>query len=602
MPPAEKGYTLGSLIQPQKRQVSMTVILGINSEHAGASAALIIDGQPVAAIAEERLNRVKYYAGFPHLAARRVLEMAGLRPGDIDCVAIARDPAANLPQKAAFLLRNPLRAPALLGTGASQVKQLDLKAQLAASFDCAPSALRYRQLNVEHHLAHIASAWFCSPYDRAAGFSADGSGDFVTCMLADCRGGTIEPLQRIYVPHSLGALYTMICQFIGYGNYGDEGKVMGLAPYGEDSFRAHFDDMLHFTEDGFRLNSRWFQPFGADMGISISDGGKMTIGRHYSDHMTATFGAPRQPGAEITQRDMDLARGLQRRFEQVWLRLLRRLHRLTGADKVVLAGGCALNSVANGLIRARSPFSASWIQPAAGDDGLALGAALYAAQSAPAPPPRFVMGSAGLGPDYTQRQIQSALDARGVASQELAEPQLLARAAAALAQGKVLGWFQGRMEWGPRALGNRSILAHPGLPQMKDILNERIKRREWFRPFAPAVLAEAQGAIFEDAEPSPYMLHVHRIRDAWRERLCAVAHVDQTGRLQTVQREHNPRYHALLQAFEARTGLPVVVNTSFNENEPIVCSPAEAVDCFLRTRMDALVIGDSYCEKPGDQA
>ncbi|MDE2638122.1 MAG: carbamoyltransferase [Chloroflexota bacterium] len=580
----------------------MTVILGINSEHAGASAALVVDGVPVAAIAEERLNRIKYYAGFPHLAARRVLDMASLSPADIDCVAIARDPAANLRRKAAFLFRNPERIPALLQAGASQVKQLDLKAQLSATFGCDPASFSFRQVNVEHHLAHIASAYFTSPYDQAAGFSADGSGDFVTCMLASCRGNDIDVLQRIYVPHSLGSLYTMICQFIGYGRYGDEGKVMGLAPYGEDAYREYFNDMVVFTDDGFRLNSRWFQPFGADMSISINERGEMEIGRHYSDHMVATFGAPRQPGDEITQRDMNLARGLQLTFERVWMHLLQRLHTLTKSDRVVMAGGCALNSVANGLVSAQTPFNETWIHPAAGDDGLSLGAALYAAQSSPAAPPRYVMGSAGLGPEFSQAQIRNALKDRGVEALELPEPELLARTAAALEAGQVVGWFQRRMEWGPRALGNRSILAHPGLPQMKQTLNDRIKRREWFRPFAPAVLEEAQAKIFECGGASPHMLHVYRIRDEWRDRLRAVAHVDQTGRLQTVIREHNPRYHALLRAFEARTGLPVLVNTSFNENEPIVCSPEEAIDCFLRTHMDLLVIGDSFCEKPSSGA
>lgn len=576
----------------------MSVILGINSEHAGASAALVIDGRPVAAIAEERLNRVKYYAGFPRLAARRVLDMAGLRPQDIDCVAIPRDPAANLTRKAAFLFGNPTRLPALLQAGAGQVKQLDVKSQLAAALELDPAALNFRQLRVEHHLAHVASACFTSPWEEAAGFSVDGSGDFVTCMMARCQGNGIDVLQRIHVPHSLGSLYTMICQFIGYGRYGDEGKVMGLAPYGEDVYREHFDDMLRLTGDGFRLNSRWFLPFGAEQSISINQRGEMEIGRHWSDHVAATFGAPREAGGEITQRDMDLARGLQAAFERVWFHLLRRLHRLAPSDRVVMAGGCALNSVANGLVTAQTPFRETWIHPAAGDEGLSLGAALYAARQLDGAPERHAMGSAGLGPEYTQGEIRAALSRQRVDAVELPEPELLQRTAAAIEAGAVVGWFQGRMEWGPRALGNRSILAHPGLPDMKQTLNDRIKRREWFRPFAPAVLAEAQGDIFENDEPSPHMLHVYRIRDQWRERLCAVTHVDQTGRLQTVLREHNPRYYDLIRAFERRTGLPVVVNTSFNENEPVVCSPEEAIDCFRRTRMDLLVIGDSYCEKP----
>ncbi len=576
----------------------MSVILGINSEHAGASAALVIDGQPVAAIAEERLNRVKYYAGFPRLAVRMVLDMAGIGPQDVDCVAIPRDPAANLTRKAAFLFGNPTRLPALLQAGAGQVKQLDVKSQLAAEFGLDPAALTFRQLRVEHHLAHVASAYFSSPWDEAAGFSVDGSGDFVTCMLARCQGNDIRVLQRIHVPHSLGSLYTMICQFIGYGRYGDEGKVMGLAPYGEDVYHEHFADMLRLTDDSLRLNSRWFLPFGAEQSISINARGEMEIGRHWSDHMVATFGAPREPGSEITRRDMDLARGLQAAFERAWLHLLQRLHLLAPSDRVVMAGGCALNSVANGLVTTQTPFRETWIHPAAGDEGLSLGAALYASRQTPGAGERYVMGGAGLGPEYTQQEIRSTLARQGVAAQELPEPELLERTAAAIEAGAVVGWFQGRMEWGPRALGNRSILAHPGLADMKQTLNDRIKRREWFRPFAPAVLAEAQTRVFEQGEPSPHMLHVYRILDAWRERLCAVAHVDQTGRLQTVMREHNPRYYDLLKAFERRTGLPVVVNTSFNENEPIVCTPEEAIDCFLRTRMDLLVVGDSYCEKP----
>ncbi|MYI41202.1 MAG: hypothetical protein F4063_04505 [Chloroflexi bacterium] len=315
--------------------------------------------------------------------------------------------------------------------------------------------------------------------------------------------------------------------------------------------------------------------------------------------MLKTFGQPREPGAEITQRDMDLARGLQRTFERVWLHLLRRLHTLAPSDQVVMAGGCALNSVANGLITTETPFHETWIHPAAGDDGLSLGAALYAARTVYGERERYTMGSAGLGPQFSRAHIHSALKQEGIEAAELGEAQLLQKTATALAAGKVVGWFQGRMEWGPRALGNRSILAHPGLPDMKQTLNDRIKRREWFRPFAPAVLAEAQARIFESSQPSPYMLHVQRIRPEWRERLCAVAHVDQTGRLQTVLREHNPRYHALLQAFEAITGLPALVNTSFNENEPIVCNPQEAINCFTRTRMDVLVIGDFFCEKRG---
>jgi carbamoyltransferase len=317
-----------------------------------------------------------------------------------------------------------------------------------------------------------------------------------------------------------------------------------------------------------------------------------------SDKMIERFGPPRERHAEITERDADLAYSLQQRFEQIYLHLLERLHERVPSERLVMAGGCALNSVANGMIFGSTPFRATEIQPAAGDDGLALGSALYVSRSVLGERERWRMNDAFLGTDYSEAEMRAALDERNVGYQRLERERLLAETADEIAAGQVVGWFQGRMEWGPRALGNRSILAHPGLPNMKEVLNARIKHREPFRPFAPSVRAERQDEIFERSEPSPYMLHVYKIRPEWRERLCAVNHVDDTGRLQTVAREANPLYHDLIGAFEQRSGLPVVLNTSFNENEPIVENPAQAIDCFLRTRMDVLALGPFLCRKP----
>ena len=575
----------------------MAVILGINTDHAASAAALVIDGNVVAAIAEERLNRIKYYARFPKRSIRALLSMANLKPQDIEHIAIPQDPKANLLPKLSYLLRNPNLAPGLLRMGNAQVQQLGFRAQLAETLEIPASQFRYRQHHIEHHLAHIASAYFCSSWEAAAGFSADGAGDFVSCMLAECRGSEIRVKKRVYLPHSLGFLYTMICQFIGYKQFGDEGKVMGLAPYGEDRFRADFTEMLHLSDLGFRLNGQFTRPLGAEENIFINDHGSMEIARLWSDALIERFGPPRVARSEITQRDKDLAFGVQGAFERTYLQMLRVLHELVPQERVAIAGGATLNSVANGKIFQETPFRETWIQPAAGDEGLALGAALYVSQSILKEHHRYEMDGAYLGPEYTESEIRAALDASGLRYRHDEIAAITQETAGYLEQGKIVGWFQGRMEWGPRALGNRSILAHPGLPTMKETLNERIKKREWFRPFAPVVLAERQAEIFEESHPSPYMLHVYKIRREWRTRLCAVNHVDNTGRLQSVARAQNPRYYDLISAFAARTGIPALVNTSFNENEPIVCAPQEAIACFQRTKMDVLVIGDFICVK-----
>lgn len=579
----------------------MSVILGINTFHAGAAAALLVDGQPVAAIAEERLNRKKYYARFPRLAVLRCLDIAGLKFTDLDAVAIGRDTSANLSKKVEFTLKNPSRLLSLMKLKNRTRQFDDLKYLLSNECDVDPAQLRFQVYNVEHHLAHTASAYFISEWERAAGITIDGSGDFVSCMMSDCEGERIHPKKRIFVPHSLGSVYMTVCQFIGYNKYGDEGKVMGLAPLGKDSYADFFDGIFRLTDDGFELNSDYFLPFGENQGMEVTDDGEMIVHRHYSDLFLKRFGEPRQPHAEITQRDADLAFGLQRVFEKAYMHLLKLLYKQAPFERVALAGGCALNSVANGKLFDETPFTATCIQPAAGDDGLALGAALYVSNSLLREGKRWVMRDAYLGPEYSDAQIGAELDRYGVAYERLERDALLNRTADEVAAGNVIGWFQGRMEWGPRALGNRSILSHPGLPDMKDVLNARIKHREAFRPFAPAVLVERQADIFEHTHPSPFMLHVYKIRPAWRERLCAVNHVDDTGRLQTVAREENPLYYDLIRKFDERTGIPVILNTSFNENEPIVCEPSEAIECFLRTKMDVLVIGSYFCKKATSQ-
>lgn len=579
----------------------MSVILGINTFHAGSSAALVIDGEPVAAIAEERLNRVKYFAGFPELAVRKCLEIAGLRYSDIDSVAVGRDSSANLHKKLEFALKNPAKLLNLAKIRAKRSSMDDLRTLIASHCDVEKSELRFEQYNVEHHLAHTASAYFASSWESSAGITIDGSGDFVSCLFSRCEGDTIEPVRRIFVPHSLGTMYTAVCQFIGYPSYGDEGKVMGLAPLGRNTYADFFEGMLRKSGNGFELDPSYFLPFGSNQGMEITEEGEMKVHRLYSDRFINELGTPREKYGEITQRDMDVAYGLQHIFEKYYLNLLNSLHDLVPETRLSMAGGCALNSVANGKALLETPFTEHCIQPAAGDDGLALGAALYVSNSIRKEGRRWEMHNAYLGNEYSDAEIRSELDRYGVEYLSLEREQLLDATTEEIKNGNVIGWFQGRMEWGPRALGNRSILAHPGFPNMKDILNARIKHREAFRPFAPSVLAERQSELFEQDYPSPFMLHVYKIRPEWRERLSAVNHVDDTGRLQSVARHENPLYYDLISNFEKKTGIPVILNTSFNENEPIVCQPSEAIECFLRTKMDVLVIGSYFCKKPPAQ-
>jgi carbamoyltransferase len=567
------------------------LILGLNMFHADASAAIVVDGEVKFAIAEERLNRHKHFGGFPALAVKACLDAVGAKISDVEHVAVGQDSDANLAKKVRYALANPTKILNFIRLRQRKESMRDVGSLLAKALKVDSAQLRFEEHHLEHHIAHIASAYYCSPWEKAAGFSYDGSGDFVSTMMARCEGTEIEVLDRVFLPHSLGSFYTMICEFIGYSKYGDEGKVMGLAPYGKDTYCEEISRIVSPKNGGFQLDLDYFKPLGSTQGMQVLPDGTVRLARHFSDRMQKLFGEPRQPFSDITQRDMDLAFAMQHRFEEIFFHLLSRLHERIPSDDLVMAGGCALNSVANGKLFDRTPFRRTYIQPAAGDEGLAMGAALHTYHSVLKQPRRHELKNAYLGPEFSESRIQSALQKAGLEPRKLERSVLLDAVAEQIAAGNVVGWFQGRMEWGPRALGNRSIVAHPGLPDMKDVLNARIKHREWFRPFAPSIMAEYQHEYFEHDHPSPFMLHVYKIRREKRQTLCAVNHVDDTGRLQTVTREENPMYYDLISAFHRKTGIPVILNTSFNENEPIVCTPEEAIDCFQRTRMDVLAIG-----------
>jgi carbamoyltransferase len=580
-------------------------ILGINAYHGGAAACLVRDGELVAAAEEERFRRIKYWAGFPVQAIRYCLAAGGITAYDLDHVGISRNPSANLQKKILFALSRRPSFNLVRDRLANAAKVRDPKRALIEGLELDASSLHAQFHNVEHHRAHLASAFFVSPFEDAALLSVDGMGDFVSTMWGVGHGNRIEVQGSINFPHSLGIFYTAVSQWLGFPKYGDEGKVMGLAPYGEPRYVEQMRKIVRLQRDGtFELDLDAFVHHAGGATMTWDDG-EPILGELYSPKLVDQLGPPRAPSyvisndpvAGIGQQYLDVAASLQIMLEEAEIALLGMLEHTTGQTALCLAGGVALNSVFNGKIRPRTGFQGVYIQPAAGDAGTAVGAAYYIYHHLLGQPRRYVMDRAGTGPEYDDADIASVLRAAGLASEELAPDQLCRRTAELVAAGDVVGWFQGRMEWGPRALGQRSILADPRRADMKDTLNARIKHREPFRPFAPSILLEATADYFDQDYPDPFMLKVYNVRPERRAAIPAVTHVDGTGRLQTVDRATAPLYWQVIKEFENLTGVPVVLNTSFNENEPIVCRPEEAIDCFLRTHMDALVIGHHIVQK-----
>jgi carbamoyltransferase len=570
------------------------IILGINAYHGDASAALFRDGELLAAAEEERFTRVKHTAGFPSRAIQYCLKSANVRPEDVDHVAIPRKRSAHLPQKALWALRIPHLA---LGRARVWRKFSDMGQAVAQSLDVPRSALRARFHFVEHHVAHAASSFYASPFQDAAVLSLDGLGDFASMLWGVGKGRELRTEGQVLFPHSLGYYYTAVAQYLGLWKYGDEYKVMGLAAYGEPKYAEVFEEMVKPGRGlDFALDLRYFTHHrnGADM---TWNAGEPKQGRLFSEHLERTLGPARAPGGPVEKHHQDVAATLQWRLEEVLYTLLDRLHESTQIPNLCYAGGVAFNCAANGKIFDRTPFKHIYVQPAAGDAGLAIGAALYVYHQVLDFPRKFIMEHAYWGPEDDSAQIKEVLDRSGLSYRDLDGPRLVEEAARRIADGRVVGWYQGRSEWGPRALGNRSIVADPRKPEMKDILNRRIKQRETFRPFAPSVLEERVGEWFEKDYPSPFMLMAYPVRQEKRSLIPAPTHVDGTGRLQTVSRDANPLYWELISAFDRLTGVPVLLNTSFNENEPIVNTPEEALGCFQRVGMDALVIGPFLVER-----
>ncbi len=567
------------------------IIVGINAYHADSSAAIFIDGVMVAAIEEERFKRVKHWAGFPHLAVAFCLKEAGVSYRQVDYYAIGRDPKAKFFKKLLYLAANPSGSFSAVKDRLSNSRKVaSIEKELSIVSGLPETAFDSKVLNIEHHRSHLASAFFASPFDEAACLSIDGSGDFSTTMTARGKGNKIEVLQSVDFPHSLGIFYTAFTQLLGFPHYGDEYKVMGMAPYGEAKYTEQLKDVVKLTDDGlFKLNLHYFRK-GTSGVITYGEDHVPVVAALYSNHMVNKFGPARQKDEPLSQYHKDLAASVQRMAELTIFHILNHLHKKTGLDSVCIAGGVAQNSVANGKITRNTGFKHVYIPSAGHDAGISMGAALYVQHQLEQMKRQEPIYSAYTGSRFSNEEIKKILDSKGIAYTQLEDEDLFNTVSDSLINGGVVGWFNGRAEFGPRALGGRSIIADPRRTDAKEILNTKIKRRESFRPFAPSILKEYVADFFEVNEPVPFMEKVFPIKKDKQKDIPAVTHVDGTGRLQTVDREISPMYYGLIDAFRKKTGIPILLNTSFNENEPIVNSPEEALDCYLRTKMDMLVM------------
>lgn len=573
------------------------IILGLNAYHADSSAAIFKDGVLIAATEEERFRRIKHWAGFPSEAVKFCLKEAGVTLNEVDHICIGRDPKAKFWKKIQFLLKNIGKKNTLLSDRIKNTKKVaSIESELAVLSGLSEGKIKSKIVNVEHHRSHLASAFFASPFDEAAILSIDGSGDFTTTMIAVGRGNQIEVLDSVDFPVSAGLFYTAFTQYLGFPHYGDEYKVMGLAPYGKPSYANEVRDIFQFKSNGLFDWDKAYFANTTEIKLDYSTHVPL-ISTLYGKKMIEVFGPARLPAEELEQRHKDLATSIQLVCEELIMHILNHLQKRTGLKNICMAGGVAQNSVANGKIIEKTAFENLYIPSAGHDAGISMGSALYAYNhilKQNRKPPVF---SAYTGSKFSNEEIETFLNQRGIKYQRLDDDALFDKITAKLIEPGVVGWFSGRAEFGPRALGARSIIADPRNSKAKDLLNSKIKRRESFRPFAPSILKEYVGDYFDKVEDVPFMEKVFPIKKEKQKEIPAVTHVDGTGRLQTVSKDVSPRYYALIDKFREKTGVPILLNTSFNENEPIVNTPAEALDCFLRTRMDMLVLENCLIER-----
>ena len=576
----------------------MSKILGLNAFHADAAACLIIDGELISAAEEERFLRIKHWAGFPSESIKFCLSNSGLSLSDIDYVAINSDPTKNFSKKISYGLSSS-GIEFLFKRFRNPKKDHNIQKHLKK----IKEHFRAEIIKIEHHQCHLASAHIPSKFEESVSLSIDGLGDFVSTAWGIGNKNSVDMHGKIFFPHSLGIFYEALTHFLGFKNYGDEYKVMGLAPYGKNSYVSKVQELVSLKNDGlFELNLDFFSHQKGNGQHTWNDG-IPTSGDCFGEKMKDLLGPPRKINEELKQHHMDIAFAVQQTYEQAFYHILNHLHDKYKIDNLTLSGGCGNNSVANGKIFRKTPFKKAYVAASSGDAGGAIGSALELASTLGEIKEDFTMQHAYLGPSYDNKSIQDLLLERQDDLNEnfkiisnYNEDDLINYTAKSISEGKVVGWFQGKMEWGPRALGNRSILGDPRREDMKDILNLKIKRRESFRPFAPSILRNMVNEWFEEDDEVPFMMKVFQIKKEKRELIPAVTHIDGSGRLQTVDK-NNKKYFKLIEAFYDLRGVPIVLNTSFNENEPVVCNPEEALNCFLRTKMDILVLEETIIKR-----
>ena len=560
----------------------MSVILGINKDHSDSSACLLLNGKLTGAVAEERLGkRIKHDTSFPSNSIVWLLKDANIKFKDIDIIAVANNGKSNLKEK--FLHAFDF---SILNLAEKIKSKIFNKSSIDKEIKklCIKSGenindLRYEIYKVEHHLTHIASAYYLSGFtNKTAALSYDGSGDGVSIMLAECDNFKIKVLERVYLPKSLGHFYSAVCNFIGFDKFGEEYKVMGLSAYGEDKYSEYFEKLIGYDEDLCLRQDNIFDYNSID----------------FKKNQTIKFNKKIFPGKKIekfSQESKDIAKSLQSTFEKIVMKIIKRLEKKVKTSNLVMAGGCAMNGLVNGKIFKESNFKNHFIQPASTDDGTALGAAYFCWHNYLKKKETFIMKHAFWGPKYNEDYILSSIENKNLKYEKFdKESELLKKAAKLIAESNIVGWYQGRSEWGARALGNRSILANPANKNMKNIINSKIKKRESFRPFAPSVLQEDVVEFFECDIRSDFMNHIVKFKEKYVDIFPSVCHVDHTARLQTVNIDNNPLFYRLITELKKVTGYGIILNTSFNENEPIVDTPDQAIDCFLRTEMDILFL------------
>lgn len=563
-------------------------ILGINAYHGDSSACILKDGVVVVATEEERFRRVKHWAGFPSEAIKFCLDEAGISIQEVDHVTISRNPSANIHKKIIHSVKNLVSLKALKDRLANTKKVGSVKSELCRVFSVDEKDVKAEIHNIEHHRSHLASAFFASPFEESAILSIDGFGDFTSTMIAKGKGNQIEVLDSVIYPHSAGIFYTSLTQYLGFSHYGDEYKVMGLAPYGEPKFVDELRKVIRFTDNGlFELDTKYFKH--AKEGVSMSwEGGDPSMESIFSSELENLLGPARKSGEVLTQKHKDIATSVQRITEELIFHILNHLQQRTGLKNICIAGGVAQNSVANGKILENTKFEEVYIPSAGHDAGTAMGSALWLFNHIQKNDRLPAVYNAYTGYKTNNSEIEACLQDRNVQFTKYSNTELIDTVAGELMNGAVVGWFHGRAEFGPRALGHRSILVDPRRLDAKELLNSKIKRRESFRPFAPSILEEHVSEYFEKTDKVPFMEKVYPIKVEKHSEIPAVTHVDGTGRLQTVSK--GDRYYDLISKFHELSGTPILLNTSFNENEPIVNTPAEALDCYLRTQMDVLVL------------